>query len=239
MITLITLIILLPLLNFLFGMSFGQFVGRGFYFISTTTIIVSFLISINCLLDNISTGNIHILFTVNLISSDLLHISWCFRINNYTVIALVIINFISSLAHMYSIEYMENDRHFTEYISYLSLLTFFAIMIFTSYHSFQIFLSFGGLRICNHFLSNLQYRNTNTSKDFMIAVLINCVQDFLMLLIIFPIFLFLNRLDDESIFFLALLYNFIIENPEILKLLYVIICTFIILIVIVNSFIKK
>ena len=132
MITSITLIILLPLLNFLFGMLFSQFVGKCFYFISTINIIVCFLISIlfltfYCLLFDItSTESIYIYSSLNLY---LLHIDFCFRVNNFTVITLFIINFISSLVHMYSIEYIENDTHFTKFISYSSLFTFFTTML--------------------------------------------------------------------------------------------------------------
>ena len=42
-----------------------------------------------------------------------------------TVIMLCIITFISTLVHLYSIEYMSTDPHLTRFMSYLSLFTFF------------------------------------------------------------------------------------------------------------------
>lgn len=53
---------------------------------------------------------------------------------------LVIVLFISTLVHIYSVGYMYYDPHLVRFMSYLSLFTFFMIMLVTSGNLIQIFL---------------------------------------------------------------------------------------------------
>jgi NADH:ubiquinone oxidoreductase subunit 5 (subunit L)/multisubunit Na+/H+ antiporter MnhA subunit len=45
---------------------------------------------------------------------------------------LFVVTFISTLVHLYSSEYMENDPHLTRFMSYLSFFTFFMLMLVTA-----------------------------------------------------------------------------------------------------------
>jgi len=52
---------------------------------------------------------------------------------------LFLIILISSLVHFYSFEYMRNDPHLIRFISYLSLFTFFMLILVTSGNFIQLF----------------------------------------------------------------------------------------------------
>ena len=53
---------------------------------------------------------------------------------------LVVITGVSFCAHIYSIEYMRTDPHNVRFFSYLSLFTFFMIILVVSDNAVQLFL---------------------------------------------------------------------------------------------------
>ena len=53
---------------------------------------------------------------------------------------LIVVTFISLLVHIYSINYMETDPHLPRFMSYLSLFTFFMLILVTSDNFVQMFL---------------------------------------------------------------------------------------------------
>jgi len=44
---------------------------------------------------------------------------------------LFVVNIISALVHLYSTEYMAHDPHLSRFMSYLSLFTFFMLILIT------------------------------------------------------------------------------------------------------------
>jgi NADH:ubiquinone oxidoreductase subunit 5 (subunit L)/multisubunit Na+/H+ antiporter MnhA subunit len=53
---------------------------------------------------------------------------------------LVVVNTVSALVHMYSSSYMDEDPHLSRFMSYLSLFTFFMIILVTGNNFLQLFL---------------------------------------------------------------------------------------------------
>ena len=44
---------------------------------------------------------------------------------------LLVVNIVSALVHLYSTDYMSHDPHLPRFMSYLSLFTFFMLMLVT------------------------------------------------------------------------------------------------------------
>jgi NADH:ubiquinone oxidoreductase subunit 5 (subunit L)/multisubunit Na+/H+ antiporter MnhA subunit len=53
---------------------------------------------------------------------------------------LLVVCGVSSLVHLYSIEYMSNDPHLTRFIGYLSLFTGFMVLLVTADNFIVMFL---------------------------------------------------------------------------------------------------
>jgi len=51
----------------------------------------------------------------------------------------VVVTFVSSIVHLYSTEYMANDPHLSRFMSYLSLFTFFMLVLVTADNFIQMF----------------------------------------------------------------------------------------------------
>ena len=54
------------------------------------------------------------------------------RVDTLTAVMLVVVNTVSSLVHLYSIGYMDEDPHRPRFFAYLSLFTFAMLMLVTS-----------------------------------------------------------------------------------------------------------
>ena len=67
---------------------------------------------------------------------------------------LVVVTSISSLVHLYSTEYIRHDPHLARFISYLSLFTFFILVLVTSDNFLQMFLGWEGIGLSSYLLIN-------------------------------------------------------------------------------------
>ena len=80
--------------------------------------------------------------SINLISwveSEFMSISWEFLFDQLTVSMFIPVLYISSLIHIYSIDYLSSDPHNQRFFSYLSLFTFFMLLLASGANYFVMF----------------------------------------------------------------------------------------------------
>jgi NADH:ubiquinone oxidoreductase subunit 5 (subunit L)/multisubunit Na+/H+ antiporter MnhA subunit len=65
-----------------------------------------------------------------------------------------VVLFISFLVHLYSIEYMSSDPFLLRFISFLSLFTFFMLLLVTSGNLLQLFFGWEGVGLSSYLLIN-------------------------------------------------------------------------------------
>ena len=53
---------------------------------------------------------------------------------------LLVVNIVSALVHLYSVDYMQHDPHVPRFMSYLSLFTFFMLLLVTGDNFVVLFL---------------------------------------------------------------------------------------------------
>ena len=82
------------------------------------------------------------------IASGTLDVNWSMRIDALSSIMLVVVTFVSSLVHIYSIGYMSHDPHKPRFMAYLSLFTFAMLMLVTSDNFIQLFFGWEGVGLC-------------------------------------------------------------------------------------------
>ena len=212
------LVLLFPLLGFFSGSLFGRHMGLGISYTTTLFTFFSFLISFTLLCDIINTGNVYILKLTEWIYIDSLDLDWSFCFDSLTAVMLVIVTFISTLVHLYSTEYMENDPHLARFMSYLSLFTFFMLILVTANNFLQMFVGWEGVGISSYLLINFWFTRIQANKAAIKAMLINRIGDFALLLAIFTIFFMYNSLNYDIVFTLTPLfldYRIILGNFEI------------------------
>ena len=197
------LIILLPLIGFFSASIFGRALGKGACYITFLNTFFSFLLSCIMGYKVISMGLTYKIVLSPWICSDFLKINWGFQFDTLTFIMLFIITFISSLVHLYSIDYMESDPHLIRFMSYLSLFTFFMLILVTADNFIQMFVGWEGVGISSYLLINFWYTRIQANKAAIKAMLVNRIGDFAILLGLFLIYFVFNSFDYDIVFCLA------------------------------------
>ena len=199
----LALILWLPFLGFLGGSLFGRFVGRGCVLVTTSNLFLTCCISIYLLYQNFMFDEISRLPMSYWIVCDSLEIIWEIYCDNLTIFMAVIVTFISTLVHLYASEYMHNDPHLQRFMSYLSLFTFFMLILITASNFIQMFVGWEGVGLSSYLLINFWFTRIQANKAAIKAMLFNRVADMLMLLALFAIYLIFDTFDYNIIFLIV------------------------------------
>lgn len=195
------LIVILPFLGFLFSSSFGRSLGyRGAALISSGCVGFSAFFSFFAFYEVAICQSPCYIKCVPWITSEMFDASWGFLFDSLTVVMLVVITFVSSLVHLYSISYMAEDPHLPRFMSYLSLFTFFMLMLVTGDNFIQMFFGWEGVGLASYLLINFWFTRLQANKSAIKAILMNRVGDFGFALGIFGIFTFFQSVDFFTVF---------------------------------------
>jgi NADH-quinone oxidoreductase subunit L len=134
------------------------------------------------------------------ISSGDLQISWALRVDTLTAVMLVVVNTVSSLVHLYSIGYMDEDPNRPRFFGYLSLFTFAMLMLVTADNLVQLFFGWEGVGLASYLLIGFWYQKPSANAAAIKAFVVNRVGDFGFALGIFAIFALIGSTDFETIF---------------------------------------
>jgi NADH:ubiquinone oxidoreductase subunit 5 (subunit L)/multisubunit Na+/H+ antiporter MnhA subunit len=98
---------------------------------------------------------------------------------------------------------MDEDPHLPRFMAYLSLFTFFMVILVTSDNFLQLFLGWEGVGLCSYLLISFWFTRIQANKSAIKAMLINRVGDFSLLLAIVFIFYTFKTLDYSTVFVLV------------------------------------
>nr|YP_009684027.1 NADH dehydrogenase subunit 5 [Lessonia spicata]QDP13851.1 NADH dehydrogenase subunit 5 [Lessonia spicata] len=197
-------IVFLPLLGSLVVGFFGRFLGgRGSGLVTISCIGFSFFLSGLAFYEVGLNGSSTYLYLMPWLDSDSFHVDWAFCFDSLTVVMLVVVTFISTLVHVYSTEYMGGDPHLPRFMSYLSLFTFFMLILVTADNFVQMFVGWEGVGLCSYLLINFWFTRIQANKAAIKAMLVNRVGDFGLALGIFGIFICFGAVDYATVFALA------------------------------------
>jgi NADH-quinone oxidoreductase subunit L len=134
------------------------------------------------------------------INSGDLQVAWSLRVDTLTAVMLVVVNTVSSLVHVYSIGYMDEDPNRPRFFSYLSLFTFAMLMLVTADNLVQLFFGWEGVGLASYLLIGFWYHKPSANAAAIKAFIVNRVGDFGFALGIFAIFMLIGSTDFETIF---------------------------------------
>lgn len=203
------LILVLPFLGFLGGFLFGRFIGKGIIPFTILNIFLPCFFSIILLLVNYFNNSI-LITALNLwFTCDNLVVYWELLGDNLTFSMIFVVTFISLLVHIYSSEYMSTDPHLTRFLSYLSLFTFFMLILITASNFIQMFVGWEGVGLSSYLLINFWFTRLQANKAAIKAMLFNRIADMLMLLGLFGIYICFESFDYMIVFSISpLFFNF-------------------------------
>ena len=134
-----------------------------------------------------------------IVSGDL-KVDWALRVDSLTAVMLVVVTTVSSLVHLYSIGYMEEDPYRPRFFGYLSMFTFAMLMLVTSDNLVQLFFGWEGVGLASYLLIGFWYQKPEANAAAIKAFIVNRIGDFGFALGIFAVFMMTGAVDFGTIF---------------------------------------
>ena len=137
------------------------------------------------------------------IDSEFMLVSWGFNYDSLTVSMLLPVLIVSALVHIYSTSYMGEDPHNQRFFSYLSMFTFFMLMLVTGDNYLVMFIGWEGVGISSYLLINFWFTRLQANKAAIKALVMNRVGDWGFSIGLWAIFWTFGNLDFTTVFSLA------------------------------------
>jgi NADH-quinone oxidoreductase subunit L len=133
------------------------------------------------------------------INSGAMKVDWALRVDTLTAVMLVVVTTVSSLVHLYSWGYMEEDPSQPRFFAYLSLFSFAMLMLVTADSLVQMFFGWEGVGLASYLLIGFWYHKPSANAAALKAFVVNRVGDFGFSLGIFGIFLVFGTVSIPAI----------------------------------------
>jgi NADH-quinone oxidoreductase subunit L len=134
------------------------------------------------------------------IDSGSLDINWSLRVDTLTAVMLIVVTGVSSMVHVYSVGYMAEDTSIPRFMAYLSLFTFFMLMLVTADNLVQLFFGWEGVGLASYLLIGFWYDRPSANAAAMKAFIVNRVGDFGFALGIFAVWMLSGSVTFNEIF---------------------------------------
>src|SRR5512143_3927523 len=133
-------------------------------------------------------------------ASGNLTVEWSLRIDTLTAVMLVVVTSVSAFVHLYSIGYMHEDPYRPRFFAYLSLFTFFMLMLVTADNLVQMFFGWEGVGLSSYLLIGFWYHKPEANAAAIKAFVVNRVGVFGFALGIFALFMLVGAIDFDTVF---------------------------------------
>ena len=204
------ILIFLPLIGSITAGLFGRQIGpKGSALVTVSCLFITFLTAIFAFYEVALSGSPVYITFLTWINSEMLNVDWGFLFDTLTVVMCCVVTFVSFLVHLYSTEYMAYDPHLSRFMSYLSLFTFFMLILVTADNYIQMFVGWEGVGLCSYLLINFWFTRIQANKAAIKAMVLNRIGDFGLVLGILIIFVNFKAVDYSTVFALT---PFFIEN---------------------------
>ncbi len=198
------LILTLPLISAISAGLFGRQIGeKGAGILTTSLILLTSFFSLIVLFEVGFSGAPTYLDVWKWIESGGFSIRFGLMFDSVTGMMLMLVTVVSALVHMYSIEYMNGDPHKPRFMSYLSLFTFFMLVLVTSDNLLQLFIGWEGVGLCSYLLINFWYTRIQANKAAIKAMVMNRVGDVGLTLAMFVGYQLFGSVDFATMFAMA------------------------------------
>ena len=112
----------------------------------------------------------------------------------------IVVTTVSACVHLYSIGYMEEDPSKIRFMGYLSLFTFFMLVLVSSNNLLQMFFGWEGVGLASYLLIGFWHHKDSANKAAIKAFVVNRVGDFGYAIGIAGIFYIFGTISFDSIF---------------------------------------
>ena len=197
----ISAIVFLPLIGALIAGLGGRFIGdRGAQIVTCGGLILAALCGVGVFYEVALDGNAGVTQLFTWVVSGDLRFDWALRVDTLTAVMLIVVTGVSSMVHVYSVGYMSHDPDVPRFQAYLSLFTFFMLMLVTSDNLVQMFFGWEGVGLASYLLIGFWYKKPTANAAAIKAFVVNRVGDFGFALGIFGVYMLFGSIAFEDIF---------------------------------------
>lgn len=194
-------IIFLPLLASMVAGLLGRKLGStGAQFITISSLAITSVMVLTAFYEvGLCASPVYIQLT-SWIDSGLLNVSWAFSFDSLSVVMLIPILLVSTFVQIYTVDYMKEDPHNQRFFSYLTLFSFFMILLVTADNYLLMFLAWEGIGVVSYLLINFWFTRIAATKAAVLALTQNRVGDTLLTLGLFSMIWAVGNLDYSTVF---------------------------------------
>ncbi|MDE2165709.1 MAG: NADH-quinone oxidoreductase subunit L [Alphaproteobacteria bacterium] len=193
--------VFLPLIAAFVAGFFGRWIGdRGAQLITCLALVVSAVLGAIVFWSVAFGGHPRTIDLLTWISAGDLHIQWALRFDTLSAVMVAMVTLVSAMVHIYSVGYMAHDKSVPRFMSYLSLFTFFMLMLVTSDNFVQLFFGWEGVGLASYLLIGFWYDRPTANAAAIKAFVVNRIGDFGFALGIFSVYLIFGSLQFDTVF---------------------------------------
>jgi len=190
------LAVMSPFLGSIGAGLFGRYVGtRGACIISTFFLGVSLFLSVLIAYEvSLQASPVYIdlgsWFRIGSLS-----VHWGMFFDSLTACMMCTVTLVSFCVHIYSIGYMQSYPHVPRFMSYLSMFTFFMLVLVSADNMLQMLVGWEGIGVSSFLLIGFWFHRTAATKSALKAMLVNRVSDTLLFISILCIWWYLGTTE--------------------------------------------
>jgi NADH-quinone oxidoreductase subunit L len=190
-----------PLVSSLFSALFTATPKKLFTGIVGSLLILTSFISSSVLLVHILSGGepVHVEMMTWMHTGGL-YIPFGFVVDQVSVTMMMVVTLVSTVVHFYSIGYMDHDKGFNRFFSYLSAFVFSMMILVMSDNFAGLFIGWEGVGLCSWLLIGFWIHKESATWAANEAFIMNRIADLGMLVGLFLIYWNMGSLQYDKVF---------------------------------------
>ena len=150
--------------------------------------------------DVVIDGQVGVTHLATWITSGSFELSWALHWDTLSAVMVLMVTVVSAAIHVYSVGYMHHDPSIPRFMSYISLFTFFMLMLVTANNLVQLFFGWEGVGLTSYLLIGFWYTRPSAAAAAIKAFLVNRIGDFGFILGIFATYVLFDSIQLDAIF---------------------------------------
>jgi NADH-quinone oxidoreductase subunit L len=193
----------LPLLGFLLNGLFGRRAGHAF-----VSVVGPFSSLLSAIAGTIAVFQYHAAYpggqryvnvVYNWISSGGIGADLAFQLDPLSIVMLMVVTWVGTLIHFYSVGYMGHEPGYARYFSYLNLFLAEMLVLVLGSSYLVMFVGWEGVGLCSYLLIGFYYDKEFAAAAGKKAFIVNRIGDFGFLVAMFLMFAFFGSADFEKV----------------------------------------
>ena len=189
-----------PLVGALFAGLFGATPKALFVGVVNSSLLFASFVASFVLLGHVLNGETVHVEMMEWMAAGKLYIPFGFVVDQVSVTMMMVVTTVSTVVHIYSIGYMNHDKGFNRFFSYLSAFVFSMMVLVMSDNFAGLFIGWEGVGLCSWLLIGFWYHKESATWAANEAFIMNRIADLGMLIGIFLVYWNTGSLQYDKAF---------------------------------------